>query len=229
MMRLGRAVPWIAVLGILLPGVGLAQDLAAPSTPTGVYPTRFRWGVNGALGYFSPAKAVDFGVSARFGAQLSDLLGLYADLGYVAGLGISGNVTNNSGSATVSGVGFFHIAPMIEADLGTFFVAGGPMLATGGWGQVTQGADSAGNVQQYVVAAGGVMPGLDLRTGFTFGPVMPGERHGGFTLGIDVKLLLATVTSVAQNAGPSGGSQSISTGSRVLGVTPMLMLGYDAK
>jgi hypothetical protein len=205
-----------------------AQESTAPA-PERPSELRFRWGVNGQAGYFLPAGAVDFGASARFGAQVSDLLGVYGDLGYNAGVGFGGSFSGTGGSVSVSGVGYWHIAAIAEADLGKFFVAGGPLIAGGGWGQVAQGVDSSGNVTQYVVAAGGYMPGLDLKMGITFGDRQTNGRHGGFTLALDAKFLYASVVSVGQSAGSGGASQSVKTGDHIFGITPMLVLGYDAK
>jgi hypothetical protein len=219
----------------------LAQEMGAESPPPPPPATpadapvaepggmRVRWGVTGGAGYFIPASAVDFGASARIGVQLSNLLGAYLDVGYTAGIGLGGSFTGTGGSISVSGVGFWHVAPTVELDLGKFFIAGGPALASGGWGQISQGADSSGNATQSAVATSGLMYGLDLRTGLTFGAQQPSGRRSGFTLALDFKLLAARVVSVTQQAGSSGASQSIRTGDMVIGMTPMLVLGYDAK
>jgi hypothetical protein len=193
-----------------------------------------RWGVTGNSGYFAPAKAVDFGVDARLGVQMNELLGLYLNVGYVSGIGLGGAVSQNGAAISISGVGITYLAPMAELDLGHFFVAGGPMLANGGWGQVAEGADSSGNAYQYAVAAGGWMPGVEARLGFVFGDPTPTPHNGfavargGFTLALDLKVLSASVTSASQQAGQGSASQSINVGDHVLGVTPMLVLGYDA-
>jgi hypothetical protein len=52
---------------------------------------------------------------------------------------------------------------------------------------------------------------------------------GGFTLGLDVKVLVANIYSVSQTAGPTGVSQSVSVGDKVWAVSPMLVLGYDLR
>ncbi len=233
-----KAMVVAALIGIS--GSAYAQEMGAeapPPPPPADTPAaepassgmRVRWGVNGAIGYFIPASALDFGANARVGVQLSNMLGAYLDFGYVAGIGLGGSVSSTGGSLSVSGVGFWHLAPTVELDLGKFFVAGGPMLANGGWGQITQGADTSGNVVQNVVATSGLMYGVDLRTGLTFGSTQPSGRHGGFTLGLDFKLMAARVASVSQGAGAGGVSQSVKTGDTVIGMTPMLVLGYDAK
>jgi hypothetical protein len=206
-----------------------AQTTAAADAPVAKQPIRVRWGVSGALGYFLPAKAVDFGVSGRIGVQLGDHFGAYADIGYVPGIGLGASSSGTGGSISISAIGFFHFTPMAEFDLGPFFVAGGPILASGGWGQIEESADSNGNVSQFVVAAGGFLPGFDVRTGFTFGSVKPNGKRSGFTLGFDLKLINAQVSSVSQSGGPNGASQTIQTGDRIWGFTPMLMLGYESK
>ncbi|MGQ0505955.1 MAG: hypothetical protein ACT4TC_11635 [Myxococcaceae bacterium] len=229
----------VLTAGLLVCSWATAQDAVAPPAPAADAPLaetppapgmRVRWGVTGGFGYFAPASAVDFGVNGRIGVQLSQLLGLYADIGYVAGIGFGGSVSNSGAAVSVSGVGFWHLAPMVEADIGNvFFVAGGPMIGGGGWAQVQQTADASGNATQNAIAAGGFLYGLNARTGFTFGTVQPSGRHGGFTLALDFKMIAARVTSASQSAGAGGASQAITTGSTVVGFTPMLMLGYDAK
>ena len=192
-----------------------------------VFRPHFRWGIDGKIGYFWPASGVDFGTSARLGAQVLPNLGVYGDFGYTAGIGFGGGISATGASLSVSVLGFWHFAAMVEGDFGPFFIAAGPMVGTGGWAQATQSASSGGSASQYVVATGGFLPGIDIRTGFIFGRMYPNGFLSGFTLGVDLKVLFGRVTQVAQTAGPTGGSQSISTGSYVVGLTPMLVLGFD--
>jgi hypothetical protein len=206
-----------------------------PPPPYGYYvplPTVFhphvRWGIDGKTGYFHPASALIFGTSARVGAQVLRWLGLYADFGYTGGVGFGASFNGTSEAFSVSALGFWHVAPMIEADFENFFVAIGPMFGSGGWTQSYESFDyDSGNVSQYVLATGGFLPGIDIRTGFTFGRLFPNGTLGGFTLGIDLKMIFGRVTQVAQTAGMSGVSQNIRSGDHVLGLSPMLVMGYD--
>jgi hypothetical protein len=125
---------------------------------------------------------------------------------------------------------FWHLGAMAEGTFGDhFFVAGGPMLFNGAWTSVSQSGGTGGASQSVVVAGGGILPGADLRLGFNFGHPQPSGRRSGFTIGLDVKILSAPVTSVSQSAGTGGASQSVNIGDHQLGITPMLMLGYEAK
>jgi len=224
---------------LLTPALAFATDQAPSpwaddSSPTdepvlnAPQPIRFRFGVDGAIGYFTPGEALDFGPSAQLGVQLNRNFGLYADLGYVAGVGLGVNLSGNGASVSSSGVGYFHIGALAEGDFGPFFLAGGPMFADGGWGAVNQGADAAGNVTQYAVAAGGAMPGLDLRAGFNLGRQRPGGRRSGFAMGIELMGLLGSATAVGQATGGNGSVvQSVKVGDTVVGVTPLLFFGFE--
>jgi hypothetical protein len=223
----------IAVTGLLV------STLAAAQAPPPVYtdaplapmtrPIHFRWGISGSVGYFFPAQAVDFNGSVRFGAQLTDRWGVYLDGGYTAGIGFGGSASATGGSFSLSAVSFWHIAPMAEVDFNQFFIAAGPMLAGGAWAQVVESVDVSGTASQFAVGASGIMPGFDVRLGGTFGRRDLYSFLGGFTLALDVKVMVATVDSVSQTAGPGGATQSVKVGDKVWAVTPMLMLGYDLR
>lgn len=211
------------------PPPATAYEVPAPppeSAPPAPYRVRVRWGIDGLVGYAIPANAVAFGASARIGAQVLNPLGVYLDFGYTVGIGLNGSISGSGGAMSVSAIAMWHLAPMVEGDFGPWFIAAGPLIAGGGWGQVMQSVDFAGNASQTVIAAGGIMPGVDLRTGFTFGPRNAHGRLHGFSLGVDVKILSASVASVQQS---SAGTQTVSVGDRVWGVAPMLVLGYDSK
>ncbi len=228
----------VCALLSLTSAVAFAEEPSAP--PVGDIPVtdappaassgmRVRWGVSGALGYLLPASAVDFGASGRIGVQLNENLGVFGDIGYVAGIGLGGSISGSSASVSVSAVSFWHLTPTVELDLGKFFLAAGPLIGNGGWGQISQSADENGNVSQYVVAASGFLLGMDVKTGLTFGAQQPSGKRSGFTLALDFKLLTVPVASVSQQAGSGGVSQSIRTGDRIIGMTPMLTLGYESK
>src|SRR5205085_7301788 len=123
---------------------------------------------------------------------------VYADFGYQGGVGFLASYNGTSQSYSVSAMGFWHVAPMVEADFHTFFIAAGPMFGSGGWTQTSETFDVNGNVSQYVLATGGFLPGIDIRTGFTFGQLFPNGMLSGFTLGIDLKMIFGRVTAVAQ-------------------------------
>jgi hypothetical protein len=211
----------ILAAALLFTSSAMADDTAETVTSDvpqeAVDSSRVRWGVNAAFGSFLSAGAVDFGVSARVGMQLNSLLAIYGDFGYIAGIGFGAS----GAGASVSGVGMWHVGPTAEATFGKFFAAGGLMVAGGGWASVS--ASTAGSGQ--AIAAGGIMPGMNLRTGFTFGSPQPSGRRSGFTLAVDLKILNAGVTSASAGAGGA----TVAAGDRIWGVTPMLVLGYDAK
>jgi hypothetical protein len=219
----------VVALLVCLPMAAQAQE--ETPVPDHVSGTRFRWGVDGQAGYFLPVKILDWGASARFGAQLNDTFGVFLDLGYLFGIGIGGSVSSNGASIKLATLSFWQIGVMGEASLGDrFFIAAGPMLFSGGWTAVSQSADSSGNVSQNVVAAGdNVLPGLDLRIGVGFGSRQSNGRKAGFNISLDTKLLYAPVTSVSQSVSGSSVNQSVKVGDHQLGITPMLMLGYDAR
>ena len=215
-----------------------AQDAAPVSAPQPLIydwtpaenPVRFRWGINGAVGAFIPANALDAGASVRFGAQVGHGSGIFVDLGstYGAGFSLSRGPTGVSGHA--GALYFFHVAPMAELDLGRiFFVAAGPLLGFGGWVEAYSSADSTGHATFTALAAGGFMPGLDARAGWTLGPSEASGRHQGFTLGVDLKVVNAAAVGTRETADVSGHFTSVAVKERVWGVTPMLMLGYDLR
>jgi hypothetical protein len=161
----------------------------APTPAPSTRPT-FRFGAGGGLGAFVPGPSVTFQAAVRAGVQLEPTLGLYAELGGLAGLGVG--VSPDGGEARFSGVVLSYLAPMIEYDQGALFVAGGPLLARGGWGYakvvVREGQEEAVGVG----AGGSILPGLQGRAGVTLG-----SSHGrkGTTLALDTKLFLARTDS----------------------------------
>src|SRR5579863_7837114 len=77
-----RGASVLAALALTLSTAAWAQEAPPPPPPDqsapavdqpALSPTRFRWGVGGDIGYFLPVNILDFGASARFGAQLNDL------------------------------------------------------------------------------------------------------------------------------------------------------------
>lgn len=211
------------------PPVDQPVPAAEPPMPSSM---RFRWGVGGDIGYFIPVNILDFGAQAHFGVQLNETLAVFGELGFLFGVGIGGSASSNGASVSVAALGFWDLGVMAEATFSDhFFLAGGPMLFGGGWTAVSQSATSSGNTNQQVVAAGGdVLPGVDVRVGYTFGGRNPETgRRSGFTLSLDAKVMYATVSSVSQSAGSTGASQSVNVGDHQIGITPMLLIGYEAR
>jgi len=189
-------------------------------------PILLRFGADGAGGYFT-AGDIDFDLNLRLGAQLLRNLGVYADLGYVAGAGFGGSFSGSGGSISASGVGYFHGGILAEGDFGSLFIAGGPMIAYGGFGEAAEGEDVKGDVTQYAVSANGWMPGFDLRAGFNFGSERPSTRRSGFTLGVEMMGVFASATSVGQSTSGASISQGVQTGSTIFAATPLLFLGFE--
>ncbi len=227
-------------LALVLPGLASAQDaVGAPTDPSqgpimapapvaeGGSEARFRWGIGAAGGLFIPGSLVDFGAGLRLGAQLNDSFGVYGDLGFAFGLALGGSVSGTSTTLRASAVAFWHVGVLAEATFGDmFFVGAGPLIASGGWVFTDQYTDSSGTVQQNVIEAGGFMPGLDLRVGIGLGGRRPSGRRSQFTIGLDVKFLLASVSSASTGTGTGA---TVRTGDTQIGITPMLMIGYDSK
>jgi hypothetical protein len=169
-----------------------AAPLSAPSTPAAEYPdpmeepeqSRFRWGIaaNGGpmMGAYSGGAG---GLDARFGMQLSSLLGLYAQPTLLVGAGAS--VDNTSASAT--GLALYGMGAMVDATLGDlFYVAGGPELLMGGVGTASATSSTASSS-----SATGTFFSMAGRTGFAFGSKRP-DRRKAFTLGMDMHVLFAS-------------------------------------
>lgn len=170
-------------------------------------------------------------LKGRVGYQISNLLGVYVDLG--GDFGVGGQVSANSmgGSASATGLGHFFIQALAEIMLGDlFYVGGGGGLAYGGLG--IGGVDvSTGGGGVSAIAAGGFNPAFDVKLGLGFGKPKPGSwRRGGFNLGIDAQMVLHTGAVVTRvQADMNGGSINVNTQETVFTITPMLTLGYDAR
>ncbi|MCB9673595.1 MAG: hypothetical protein H6737_00680 [Alphaproteobacteria bacterium] len=192
--------------------------------------THFRWGVGGGTGYFAPAGLVDFNVGLRLGAQFNEKMGVYGELGSVFGFGFGGSVSENGASLRAKAVGLYGLTPVFEYSFGGGFIGGGPVLARGSWVAVKQSADDQGNVSQSAYVAGGsFVPGLDFRVGAIAGKADERGRRKGFSIALDTKMLLAKVTSVDQNVSGSNVSQGVEVGKSTVGITPMLVFGFDAR
>ena len=161
--------------------------------------SRCRWGIaaNGGpmMGAYSGGAG---GLDARFGMQLSSLLGLYAQPRLVVGAGAS----SDAQGASATGLAMYGMGAMVDATmLDMFYVAGGPEVLVGGIGSAsasTTGASSAS-------ASSGAFFSVASRAGVAFGSTRP-DRRKAFTLGLDMHLLFANGTTFL----------------------PMVALGYEA-
>ena len=161
--------------------------------------SRFRWGIaaNGGpmMGAYSGGAG---GLDARFGMQLSSLLGLYAQPRLVVGAGASSDATG----ASATGLAMYGMGAMVDATmLDMFYVAGGPEVLVGGIGSAS--ANTAGG--STASASSGAFFSVASRAGVAFGSTRP-DRRKAFTLGLDMHLLFANGTTFL----------------------PMVALGYEA-
>jgi hypothetical protein len=163
------------------------------------------------------------------------VLSLYGVLGFTGGLGIGGTITAQGATIRATGLIYGYLGALAELLLGDrFFLAGGPVLATGTLAGVSTGADSSGQAQLTTSWAVGLKPGFDVRLGIGFGRVhgAPSFRRGGFNLGLDALVLfhpngIVGRASLDTNTGNFGAE--VKTSEALVTVTPMLMLGYDAR
>lgn len=180
--------------------VDAPEDAAlAPDIMDDPAESRFRWGIaaNGGpmMGAYSGGAG---GIDARFGMQLSSLLGLYAQPVLLLGAGASADVSG----ASATGLALYGVGAIVDATLADlFYVAGGPEVLAGGVGSAS--ANSAGG--QSASAASGAFFSMAGRAGVAFGSKRP-ERRKAFTLGLDMHVLF------------SGGATFM----------PMVALGYEA-
>jgi hypothetical protein len=200
-----------------LPGLAAAESTVEPMPSAQAEPTadkaeppagpeaesaevsRFRWGISGAGGPMVGAYSGGAGgIDARFGMQLSNMFGVYAQPILMVGAGASADA--NGASAT--GLALYGASLVADATfLNMFYVAGGPELLAGGVGTA---AASSGGVAS-ASASTGPFFSLAARAGLALGSYRP-ERRSAFTLGIDMHVIFA------------GGAA----------VLPMLALGYEA-
>jgi hypothetical protein len=150
--------------------------------------SRFRWGIaaNGGpmMGAYSGGAG---GLDARFGMQLSSLLGLYAQPRLMVGAGASADASG--GSAT--GLALYGVGAMVDATLADmFYFAGGPEVLIGGVGTATGGANGGS-----ASASSGAFFSMAGRAGVALGSTGP-ERRRAFTLGLDMHVMFAGGTTV---------------------------------
>jgi hypothetical protein len=221
------------LLAVVLLGsfCAFAQADAPLSDPGG----RVRWGVSANLGWHLPPSALTLGLEGRAGYQVGRVLSVYGVLGFTGGLGVGGTITSQGATVRATGLIYGYLGALAELMLGDrFFIAGGPVIALGTLAGVSTGADSSGQAQLTTSFAAGPKPGFDVRLGLGFGRVKgaPTFRRGGFNLGLDALVLvhpngLVGRATLDTNTGDFGAA--VQRSEAIVTVTPMLMLGYDAR
>ena len=151
--------------------------------------SRFRWGIaaNGGpmVGSYSGGAG---GIDARFGMQLSSLLGLYAQPRLLLGAAASSSATG----ASASGLALYGMGAMVDATLADmFYFAGGPEVLIGGMASAS--ASSNGTTSES--ATSGAFFSVAGRAGIALGSARP-DRRKAFTLGLDMHVLFADGTTV---------------------------------
>lgn len=196
---------------------------------------RVRWGLSANLGWHAPQSALTLGLEGRAGWQVGNVLSLYGVLGVTGGLGIGGTINAQSTTLRATGLLYGYLGALAELLLGDhFFLAGGPVIATGTLAGVSTGADSEGQAQLITSWAVGLKPGFDVRLGWGFGRPRgaPSFRRGGFNLALDALVLFHPNGVVGRanldtNTGNFGAE--VQRSEPITTVTPMLMIGYDAR
>jgi hypothetical protein len=147
------------------------------------------------LGVFSGGAG---GVDLRFGWQLNNSYGVYAQPIFVVAAGASSNASGGSASAAaLAGAGaLFEWNPIDLVYLGA-----GLEFLTGGFGSASVDANTAS-----ATAATGPFFSVPLRAGLALGSNQPNRRKA-FTIGLDGHIIIT-------GAGPV--------------ILPLIALGYDA-
>lgn len=238
------------LLTALVSASALAQETPPPPPPPAPQPAvvkpmdapmveedpggRFRWGVSVNLGWNIPTPAFVGGAEVHLGWQVSRMFALYGIIGTHFGLGFNASVTGSSAKGGITAFGAYYggaIAELMLADI--FYVGGGGLLGSGGYGGIQAGANSSGAQQVQVLAQGGFMFGLDARLGLNLGRPHPAPsfRRGGFNIGIDVMAIFRPNTVVVTETSDASGNfgAGVTTNTLTASVMPMLTLGYDAR
>jgi len=171
-------------------GVNESGSVSAGPAPALEDPSesRFRWGIaaNGGpmLGGYSGGAG---GIDARFGMQLSSMLGLYAQPLFLVGAGVS----SDANGASATGLALYGASAMVDVTLADlFYVAGGPEVLLGGVGTASATTNSAS-----ASASSGAFFSMAGRTGLAFGSKRP-DRRKAFTLGLDMHVVFAGNTAI---------------------------------
>jgi hypothetical protein len=143
----------------------------------GEYP-RFRWGISFMGGPLTGGTSGGAGgIDTRFGAQISDLLGIYLQPAVMFGAGVNSSVANAEASGlAVVGAGLLADFTLINL----FYGAIGPELLYGGFAS----ASSTGTAS----ASAGTFFSLATRLGIALGSTTP-EHKKRFTLGLDMHIV----------------------------------------
>jgi hypothetical protein len=216
-----------------------AQEVVAAPPPADVPVSeapelgRLRYGADTNIGVFLPQTAVMIGAEGRLGYQFNRTYALYANLGLQVGLGIGGSVSSTGASASINIVSFWHLGVLGEMSLADHLtLAAGPVLASGAWAGIAASGNSTTGSSATEVVAGGMMPGLDFKVGFSPAPRDPVTgRRQGFTIGLDAMLLFApNSVYVHTEAGTNGSAGAeVRTSGLAVGFVPTLTLGYEGR
>ncbi len=139
------------------------------------------------------------GIDARFGAQITNLLGVYAQPVLLLGAGAEASANNVS----ASGIALYGFGALGEVSLANLvYLGAGPEILFGGMGSSSVSTSAGG------AASGSTGPYLSItgRAGFAFGSMKPNRRKA-FTIGLDFRMVLNPGDPV---------------------IVPCLGLGYDA-
>ena len=195
---------------------------------------RFRWGVSGNLGWNIPSPAFVGGAEVHLGWQLSNMFAVYGIIGTHFGLGFNAAVSGSSARGGITAFGAYYggaIAEVMLADI--FYVGGGALAGSGGYGAVQVGVSTNGGQQVQTLAQSGFMFGFDARLGLNFSKPHPAPsfRRNGFNFGLDVMAILRPNTVIVTEASdPSGNfATGVSTNTLSASVIPMLTLGFDSR
>jgi hypothetical protein len=169
----------------------LAQDEVSTDTATdeagqpdaGEFKSRFRWGITGGGGpMIGGYTGGGLGVDARFGMQVSEMLGVYAQPSVFVFIGALADDTN----ADVTAGAVYGLGALGDLTLGDlFFLAAGPEILMGAIGSASVNADGS-----TAEAASGPFFSIAARTGFVFGRKGP-DRRSGFSVGLDLHAVFA--------------------------------------
>ncbi|MGV3624936.1 MAG: hypothetical protein ACO1OB_29215 [Archangium sp.] len=226
----------LLVLALLVAAPSSAQEappgppLVGNDVPLADPGGRFRWGASAGAGWHFPYSAFGLGVEGRVGYQVSNVFSTYLALGGTFGIGFG---ASSDGSASLTLINHYVMAVIAEAIFGDhFYVAGGPGLAAGGLAVAGISVQRDGGGTITALGASGVKPTIDLRLGVGFAKAKPSPwfRRGGFNIGLQALVMFHTdAVVVREQADMNGGSVQVQTRELVTTVTPMLMLGYDAR
>lgn len=200
----------IAIL-VVISSPALAQESASTTTegdaatakpPQEESSSRFRWGISAGGGpivggYDGGAGGID----ARFGVQLDQLLGFYAQPVALVGAGVSADADGGS-AAGLAAVGVGALADVTLINL--IYLALGPELLFGEFGAAEVNVNDAG-ASASAEAASGVFFSIASRAGIALGSMEPTGRSA-FAIGLDMHIVF--VGDVA--------------------VMPMIFLGYES-